>query len=71
MTRWIAENEFEDPKFCEIHQLPKKFRFSYEFSLLTNGHSARSEAKSQNLIVILREAMRSRRIPPLSKHQYN
>ena len=62
MTWSTADNEFKDSKFCEIDQLPKKFRFSYEPSLLTNGHSARSEAKSQNLIVILRIVKRSPRI---------
>jgi len=35
MTRWIADNEFKGPKFCQIHQLPKIFGFSYELSLLT------------------------------------
>ena len=54
MTRWVAENEFKNPKFCQIHQFPKIFRFSYKLSLLANCHSARSEAKSQNRIVILR-----------------
>ena len=40
----------------------KKIRFSNELSLLKNGHSARSKAKSQNLIVILRETKWNRRI---------
>ena len=40
----------------------KKIRFSNELSLLKNGHSARSKAKSQNLIVILRTVKRSLRI---------
>ena len=40
----------------------KKFRFSHERSLLTNCHSARSNAESQNLIVILRIMKRSPRI---------
>ena len=35
MTGWIADNEFDDHNFCEIHQLPKIFKFSYELSLLT------------------------------------
>ena len=59
MTGWMADNEFKNPKFCEIDQLPKKSRFSFERSLLTpyserskvaktNCHSARSEAESQN-----------------------
>ena len=73
MTGWMADNEFKNPKFCEIDQLPKKSRFSFERSLLTpyserskvaktNCHSARSKVESQNLIVILREAKWNRRI---------
>ena len=81
MTRWMDENELKDLRFCLIHLLPKKkFRFSYDRSLLTlsfcakrskvavstgepsNCHSARSKAKSQNLIVILRIVKRSPRI---------
>ena len=76
MTPWMADNELKDLRFCLIHRLPKKFRFSYKRTLLKNGHSARSETESQNLlendrIVILRGAKRSRRISPLSKHQHN
>ena len=73
MTGWMADNEFKNPKFCEIDRLPKKSRFSFERSLLTpyserskvaktNCHSARSKVESQNLIVILREAKWNRRI---------
>jgi len=57
MTRWMADNEYKDLRFCLIRQLPRIFKCSYELSLLTNGHSARSEAES--------------RISPLSKHQHN
>ena len=27
MTRWIDDSEFKDPKFCQIHQLPRLFVF--------------------------------------------
>ena len=40
----MDENELKDLRFCLIHQLPKKFRFSYKRTLLKNGHSARCEA---------------------------
>ena len=52
MTGWMADNEFKNPKFCEIQQLPKEYRYSYKLYCWP-CHSARSEAKSQNLIVIL------------------
>ena len=63
MTRWMADNEFKDPKFRQIHQLPRIFKFSHERSLLTpyserskvaktNCHSARSEVESQKLSFI-------------------
>ena len=71
MTRWMDENELKDPKFCQFHQLPRIYKFSYERSLVTNGHAARCESKSHNRIVILREAKHSRRNSPLSKHQHN
>ena len=69
----MDENELKDLRFCQIHQLPRIFKFSHERSLLTpyserskvaktNCHSARSEVESQNLIVILRETKRSLRI---------
>ena len=61
MTRWMADNEFKNPKFCEIQQLPKEYRYSYKLYCWP-CHTARSEAKSQNLIVILRETKRSLRI---------
>ena len=35
MTRWMALSEFKALRFCQVHQLPKIFRFSYERSLLT------------------------------------
>ena len=41
MTRWTAENELKAPKFRQIHQLPKKFRFSHELSLLTLSFCAK------------------------------
>ena len=62
MTRWMAVSEFKALGFCLIHQIQSILRFPCELSLLTTGHSARSEAKSQNLIVILRETKRSLRI---------
>ena len=27
MTRWMDDNEFKDPKFCQFHQLPGLFVF--------------------------------------------
>ena len=73
MTRWMALSEFKALRFCQVHQLPKKSRFSFERSLLTpyserskvaktNCHSARSKVESQNLIFILREVKRNPRI---------
>ena len=62
MTRWMAVSEFKALGFCLIHQIQSILRFPCELSLLTTGHSARSEAKSQNLIVILRTVKRSLRI---------
>ena len=62
MTRWMAVSEFKALGFCLIHQIQSILRFPCELSLLKNGHSARSEAKSQNLIVILRTVKRSLRI---------
>ena len=63
MTRWMALSEFKALRFCQVHQLPKKSRFSFERSLLTpyserskvaktNCHSARSKVESQNLSFI-------------------
>jgi hypothetical protein len=63
MTRSMADNEFKNPRFCQIHQLPIIFKFSHERSLLTpyserskvaktNCHSARSEVESQKLSFI-------------------
>ena len=52
LIRWMADNEFKNPKFCEIDQLPKKFRFSH-----------RTLFADPVILVILREAKRSRRIP--------
>ena len=57
MTRWMADNEFKNPRFCEIHRLPKKIQI-FQRTLFADP-------------VILREAKRSRRISPLSKHQHN
>ena len=48
MTRWMAVSEFKALGFCLIHQIQSILRFPCELSLLTTGHSARSEAKSQN-----------------------
>ena len=62
MTRWMAVSEFKALGFCLIHQIQSILRFPCELSLLTTGHSARSEVESQNLIVILRETKRSLRI---------
>ena len=48
MTRWMDENEFKDPKFRQIHQLPKKNQIFLR-TLIADS-------------VILREAKQSRRI---------
>ena len=41
MTRWMADNEFKNPRFCQIHQLPRIFKFSHERSLLTMSFCAK------------------------------
>ena len=61
MTWWMAHNEFKNTQFCQIHQLPKEYRYSYKLYCWP-CHSARSKAESQNLIVILRIVKRSPRI---------
>ena len=41
MTRWMADNEFKNPRFCQVHELPRIFKFSYELSLLTLSFCAK------------------------------
>ena len=52
MTRWMALSEFKALRFCQVHQLPKIFRFSYERSLLTPSFCAKrsgvAESKNEN-----------------------
>ena len=50
MTRWMADNEYKNPKFCEIDQLPKKFRFSHERSLRTLSFCAKRSVVAESLL---------------------
>ena len=69
MTGWMADNVLKNTQFCEIQQLPKEYRYSYKLSCW-HRHSTRSKAKSQNLIVILREAKLSRRIYWITNYKF-
>ena len=50
MTPWMADNEFKNPQFCEIHQLPRIFKFSYELSLLTLSFCAKQSEVAESLL---------------------
>ena len=50
MTRWMADNEFKNPRFCQIHQLPRIFKFSYELSLLTLSFCAKQSEVAESLL---------------------
>ena len=50
MTRWMADNEFKNPRFCLIHQLPKKFRFFNELTLLTMSFCAKQCGVAESLL---------------------
>ena len=68
MTRWMDDNELKDLRFCLIHQLPKKFRFSHQLSLLTLSFCAKqcgvaeSLGEPSNCHSARSEVKRSRRI---------
>ena len=50
MTRWMADNEFKNPRFCKVHQLPRIFKFSYERSLLTLSFCAKRSGVAESLL---------------------
>ena len=51
MTRWMDENELKDLRFSLIHLLPKKkFRFSYDRSLLTPSFCAKRSGVAETLL---------------------
>ena len=46
----MTDNEFKNPQFCEIHQLSKKFRFSYKRSFLTLSFCAKQSGVAESLL---------------------
>jgi hypothetical protein len=49
MTRWMADNEFKNPRFCQVHELPRIFKFSYELSLLTLSFCAKRSEVAESI----------------------